>query len=352
MIELRPFRNSDSQGIAAVWNEQPPLRGRLKTITTALLEQHVLAKPYFDPLGLVVACEAERVVGFVHAGFMPGALPGELKRGQGIICQLIVSPSVEALQVSAQLLGAAETFLQTAGANEFYGGGLGEHSPFYLGLYGGCQLPGVLASDTSMAAALRAGGYTEHCAVEIWQRELSAFRPPIDRELIGLRRQFQLRLDSTSSAEQWSDTCIYCWIDRTRLEIVSIAKKNVSHGVLTFWDMEPLASNWGVRAMGLADASFDMDISRRTCWVWLLTESIRHFQGQGISLVEIQTGSGESDLLEACRKLGFQMVDRGIQFRKLAGSMSDSALPSHHGLARETNGIRSSGDVPENAQRQ
>ena len=55
MIEFRPFRNNDSPGIAALWSEQPPLRGRLQNLTTTLLEQHVLSKPYFDPRQLIVA---------------------------------------------------------------------------------------------------------------------------------------------------------------------------------------------------------------------------------------------------------------------------------------------------------
>src|SRR5688572_26267438 len=107
MIELGPFRNSDSPGISAVWNEQPPLRGRLQTMTTGLLEQHVLAKPYFDPQGLIVAREAGEVLGFIHAGFAPGAQHGELLGGQGIIGQLMVSPRADAGQISARLLVAA-----------------------------------------------------------------------------------------------------------------------------------------------------------------------------------------------------------------------------------------------------
>lgn len=315
MIELRPFRNSDSPAIVAVWNAQSPLRGRLKTITTALLEQHILAKPYFDPQGLIVAQDSDRVVGFVHAGFMPGAKPGELLCGQGIICQLLVSPQSDASQLSVQLLAAAETFLRNAGATEFYGGGFGEHAPFYLGLYGGCELPGVLVEDSTLTSSLLASGYTEYQSAEIWQRELSTFRPRIDRELMGLRRQFQLRAVSSDGSEPWSDACIFSWIDRTHLEIVSNVK-DARCGVLTFWDMEPLASNWGVRAMGLADARFDMPVARRTCCVWLLAEAIRQFQTQGIALLEVQTKSDEPELVEACRKLGFQMVDRGTQFRK------------------------------------
>ena len=72
MIEFRRFWNSDSPGIVAVWNRQSPSPRRLSLLNCTLLDQHVLAKPYFDPRGLIVAVEGERIVGFVHAGFLPG----------------------------------------------------------------------------------------------------------------------------------------------------------------------------------------------------------------------------------------------------------------------------------------
>ena len=92
MIELRPFLNDDSPAIVDIWNQQPRLHARLHPLTTNLLETHVLAKPYFDPCGLLIAHDGERRLGFVHAGFAAGHAPGELNCQQGIICQLLVLP--------------------------------------------------------------------------------------------------------------------------------------------------------------------------------------------------------------------------------------------------------------------
>jgi hypothetical protein len=315
MIELSPFRNSDSAGIATLWNEQPPIQGRLQTLTVALLEQYVLSKPYFDPHGLIVARDSGRVIGIIHVGFAPGSQPGELVCRDGIVAQLIIAPRADATEISTQLLSEGEAFLRIAGATEFYGGGFGEYGPFYLGLYGGSRLPGVLAGDTQVIESLRAGGYSEHRQVGIWQRELANFRPPVDRQFVALRRQFQLRPQTADPGDRWCDTCTFGWTDRTHLEVAATATESVI-GRLTFWDMEPLASSWGVRALGLANSTFPTEALRGQLLAWFLAESMRQFQTHGIVLIEVQVDQNDMVLEETCRKLSFQQVDRGIQFRK------------------------------------
>lgn len=318
MMELNSFRNCDAQGIVSVWNRQPPLRRRLREITASLLEQHVFAKPYFDPGGLIVAREGDEIVGFLHAGFSPGAHTGELDRQWGLICQLVLDPT--ALPgVAAGLLAAGEEYLRQRGATEILGGSWGEHAPFYLGLYGGSRLPGVLNGDGAWVEALRAAGFREYRETTIWERELGEFRPPVDRQFLALRRKYQIQSlpsgEETTATHDWCDTCTFAWVERLRHRLVH-SESGESCGFFDFWDVEPLASSWKVRALGLLNATFANESLRGELLTCFLGESLRQFQTEGIALVEVQTDQGDLQLAQACAKLGFQQVDRGIQWRK------------------------------------
>jgi hypothetical protein len=315
MIELRPFLNSDSPGISAVWNNQPPLRGRVHTLTTTLLEQLVLSKPYFDPNGLIVAHESGQIFGFVHVGFVPGDQAQELNRDSGVICQLLVVPRADAGEVAGELLRAGEIFLRSSGAKELLGGGVGVDAPFYLGLYGGCRLPGILAGDSLMINTLQAAGYVEHRQLAIWQRRLDGFRPPIDREWVALRRQFRLEPLDDDRVSSWREACAFSWIERTQFQIVTLPR-GARQATLTFWDIEPLAADWGERAMGLAAVTFEDPATAPNLLGCFLADAMRHFQTQGISLVEVHTEATNDVLATACQKLAFRQVDHGIQLRK------------------------------------
>lgn len=317
MMQLRPFRNDDSPGVVAVWNEQPPIRGRLAKLSTTILEQHVLSKPYFDPQGLIVAEESERMIGFVHVGFTPSVHSAELVRESGVISLLMVRCQENAKTVARKLLDEGEKWLRERGAKDFLGGGAGLHAPFYLGLYGGCRLPGVLVGDTTLIDVLQAAGYMEHLPFQIWHRALNTFRVPVERAWLALKRQYKLNGLSDDPVKDWDDACAFSWTDPIVFGIDPITTGDRA-GSLTFWNMEPLASGWGQRAMGLAECSMTGKAATALLPCFL-AEALRQFQSEGVALVEIQTQPNDEELLQACQKLGFQSIDRGVQFRKPAG---------------------------------
>src|SRR5690606_18937290 len=146
-IELRPFRNSDPPAIVEIWRSQPPQRGLMQPLTIANLESLVLSKPYFDAAGLIVACEAGRPVAFVHAGFGANGDETDLDHRLGTIYVLQARPAHRQTDTPARLLAAAEEYLTSRGSQVLYAGGIRPLNAFYLGLYGGSELPGVLTSD-------------------------------------------------------------------------------------------------------------------------------------------------------------------------------------------------------------
>ena len=63
----------------------------------------------------------------------------------------------------------------------FTGGGIQPLNPFYLGLYGGSELPGVLDSDQVARNLFQSHEYQEIERTKIAQIDLAKFEAVIDR---------------------------------------------------------------------------------------------------------------------------------------------------------------------------
>ena len=144
VVTFRAFRNSDPPAIAELWSNADPVKGLMQPISVAVLERHVFAKPYFDRHGLILAFEEDALVGFVHAGFGPNPDRSDLDISIGVICLLMVRPRDDQLAIRQRLVEEAERYLLARGATEIRAGCIRTSSPFYLGLYGGSDMAGIL----------------------------------------------------------------------------------------------------------------------------------------------------------------------------------------------------------------
>lgn len=185
MIRFRSFRNGDPPAITEVWNQHGPFRGLIQPVSPLVLEERILSKPYFDHHGLIVAEEGEgNLVGFVHAGFGPTEDLMAVSTAAGVTCMLMVARHPLQEAIADDLLGRAEQYLRGHGAQVLYGGAIFPLNPFYLGLYGGSELPGVLASDQELAATFQRSGYREVDRCVILHLDLGRFRPVVDRRQV------------------------------------------------------------------------------------------------------------------------------------------------------------------------
>jgi ribosomal protein S18 acetylase RimI-like enzyme len=316
VIRVRPFRNSDPPHLVEVWRSQPPQRGLAQSISVRVLEELVFAKPYFDRMGLHVAITAEgHVVGFAHAGFGPKDDYSSLSTELGVVCLLLVVPDQPFEAVADPLLQASEEFLRTRGAKILYAGSVFPLNPFYLGLYGGSELPGVLESDARALSFYRSRGYQEIDRVAVMQRELPGFRPIVDRNQMQIRRGFQVEAVLDPPTRSWWESCTLGHTDRTRFQLLPRGGKEPAARA-TFWHIEPLASSWGVHAVGLIEVETAPASRRQGLATFLVGESLRQMQAHGTTLVEAQTMERNSAALGLYRKLGFQVIDHGIVLRK------------------------------------
>jgi len=319
MIHYRPFLNSDPPALAEIWRSQPPSRALIQLMTPSVLDDMVFAKPFFDRHGLIVAVEDDKPIGFVHAGFGPNAELTGIEYTRGTTALLLVSPHRDHSAIVRELLSLSEQYLQDRGATTLFGGATKTLAPFYFGLCGGSQLSGVLASAAASTDLFRQAGYAEATHARIFCCDLTGFRPPVDRELMQVRRQFQLVKQTDSLPRNWWEACEFAAIER--VDFVLLPKTTgVPVAEAKFWDIEPLASSWGVHAMGLVSIEVCSKSNECAVATHFFGEIFRQFQAIGITLVEFQLQTDETLAIEVCCKLGFEEIDQGILFQKPARS--------------------------------
>lgn len=315
MIRFRPFRNDDLPDLAEIWRTRAFERGLAQPMSADLFDQLVLAKPYFDRQGLIVALDDDRVVGFAHAAFGPSPDESTLSRRMGVVCMLMVRPDYRRLGIGTTLLDMSEQYLREQGAEVLYAGGIRPLNPFYLGLYGGSELPGVLDSDAEAQRRYEAAGYRAIDRCLVFQRDLSSFRPAVSRTQLQIRRRTTVDVNHNRRSRTWWEACTFGWFERTGFDLTA-RDTGQTLASATFWDMEPLATSWGVHAAGLTDLEVDAGQRRQGLATYLLSEAFRQLQQHHVSLVEAQTMEHNRAAIALYQSLGFQIVDQGNVYRK------------------------------------
>ena len=315
MYHFRPFRNSDPPHLAEIWRSQPPQRGVMQPMAAGLLEQFVFAKPYFDGEGLIIAEREGRPIGFAHAGFGPNDEGSALATEMGTTYALMLHRDAPDAAVADELLARAETYLRERGAKVIYGGGIRPLNGFYLGLYGGSELPGILANDTVFVDACLRAGYREIDRVMVLERDLATFRPMVSREQRQLRRIATSGERVAPPAATWWEACTTGSFERLDFFVQNLTTYEVL-GHVSFWDIEPLSTGWNAPTAGMFDLSVVTTSRRQGIATFLLGEALNRLRNRGMIRVEAQTMQGNTPALALYAKLGFATVDQGIVFRK------------------------------------
>jgi GNAT superfamily N-acetyltransferase len=315
LIEFRAFCNPDLPRLAEIWRGQPGGRGLMQPMSAAVLERFVLAKPYFDRHGLIVARDGDKVLGFAHSGFGPGSDENSLSTDQGVISLVMVRPEIDD-SVASQLLERSESYLHSRGAKELYGGGYPPLAPFYFGLYGGSELSGVLKSDPREQALFARHGYQPAKTSLVLHRDLGQFRPVVDRQQMQIRRHstFQTIVDPPSKT--WWDACLFEPLERAQFLLVP-REGGATLASAYFWNMETMTGTWGVRAVGIAGLTVGADQKRQGMATYLLGEAFRQFHTQGIALAEVHVADDNAAAMQLFNKLGFVEVDQAVCYRKV-----------------------------------
>ncbi len=315
MIDYRPFRNTDPPAICEIWRNHAPLRALFQPLTPPVLELTVLSKPFFDRDGFIVATEDHHPIGFVHAGFSCCHDGSQLDRSIGGTCMLMLAQPQLRREVARELLQCSEAYLQRHGVRQLFGGGSQKMAPFYLGLYGGTTVPGVLCSDSTTVELFREAGYGESVRRLIMQRQLAGFRPLVDRQQIQLKRSLQVQSQPDPPSANWWEACTEGLTDRYFFTATPRLGGIVAASAV-FWDVEPLSSSWGVHARGLTRLEIHAPQDRKAIATFLIGEALRLMAADGATLAEVHCSAPDDPLLPILIRLGFQEVEQAIEFVK------------------------------------
>jgi ribosomal protein S18 acetylase RimI-like enzyme len=315
-LRYRPFRNTDPPALVQIWNESFTGRGAAFLQGTAPLEHYVLAKPYFDPAGLCVAEDNGRPVGFAHAGFGPDEQGGpRLQLSAGVTCVVAVRPSHRRQGIGTELLRRAEAYLTGKGATTLYFGAMRPLHPFYWGLYGGSELPGVLASDPNAAPFLHACGYVVWDSSIVLQRSLDAGLPLADSRFAILRRQFELEILPRPVSNRWFEECVLSPFEILQFNLTEKATHTVV-AQAKVWDMDLFVWRWHQPVAGIIDVEVREESRGQGLGKLLIAQVLHYLQDQFFTLVEVQTMQHNTAARNLYLSLGFQEVDIGHVYRR------------------------------------
>ncbi len=319
MIEYRSFLNTDPPALIDIWQNQPPMRCLASVLSHADLDQMVLAKPYFDAAGLILAVDDGKPVGFVHAGFGPAPGWGGVDESVGIISQLRVINSDQAAEVSRELLIRAASYLAGSGATICYAGSKFPCSPFYLGLYGGSRIPGIPIEDEFMSTALQRFGFQTGDRILVLQRSLQEFRQPISRSQMAVRRMYQVIPTVDPLLPNWWDCCSFGWSEIFGFRVSQRSDQQIV-GKVMYWEIQPLSKHWGQLTMGLVEMEIDEFVRGQGLATFLIGESLRYLAAQKVDRVEVQLRESNEPAINVARRMGFELISEG---REMTMSLSD-----------------------------
>jgi ribosomal protein S18 acetylase RimI-like enzyme len=298
-----------------VWNDAFPQRGAVRMRTSSPLERHAFAKIYFDPAGFFIAEEAGQCLGFAHAGFGSDAQSKALSTEAGTICLLAVRASHRRRGIGTELLRRSEAYLRQRGAVRLYAGALHPVNPFYLGVYGGSELPGILASDSLADPFLDRNGYRVRRKALVLQRLLTQPLKVVDGRFAAIRGRFDLGEDPRSRLGSWWTECVFGVVEPLEFYL---AEKSTGERVARalVWEMEGFSYRWGHPSVGITDFVVRPDKRRQGLGKFFAAQLLRRIQDQYYEIVEVHTPEGEAPALGLLRGLGFEQVDVGRLFQR------------------------------------
>ncbi len=305
VVNYRKFSNTDPPRLVQAWNDIFTGRGAVPLQSATYLDRFILAKPYFDPAGLILAEEDGVCVGFAHAAL---AL-GNSQPTRGVTCLIGVRPAHRKHGIGTELLTRCEQYLRQRGAQVLYAGEQGCRCPFYQGLYGGSDAAGFLISDADAEPFLIRRGYKVERRILVLQRDLLKPLKVADPRFAGLRQRYELHIRSPHNLGFAQE----CSLGSTEpLEFFLLEKQNGATAASTFaWEMEGFSYRWQRPAAGLVGFHVAENQRRKGLGKFLLVTLLKQLQEQYCEIVETHIDDNDAAPARFARELGFQQVDVG-----------------------------------------
>lgn len=315
VIEYRSFRNSDPPRLLGVWHACRLGRGAVEGIATDAFELLNFAQPYFDPEGLILACDGAEVVGFVHAGFGPNDDESGLSHETGVVCAVLVHPDHRRRGIGRELVARAENYLRSHGSINILAGPAPPYDPFYVGLYGGVQPAGFLESDPDAAPFFQAVGFQPVERRAVLQRDIVNTSDPVSFRQMTLRRKMELAVADSPERMTWWWLTRYGRLDSVRFLLVPKGGGEPVAAV-TAIGLDLYLPKWNERAVGLCDLDVPRAERRKGYAQTLIVESCRRLRQELVTRVEAHAPENDPIIVPLLEKSGFERVDTGVVYRR------------------------------------
>lgn len=314
VIEYRQFKNSDPPRILRLWNESNLGRGAAVGLHCDEFDELVFAQTFFDPAGLILACQDGQVVGFVHAGFGANENRSWLSTEQGVICAVVVHPSVRRQGIGRELVQRAERYLRARGSTKIYAGPAEPRDSFYCGIYGGSQSAGFLASDPAAAPFFAKLGYVPVETHLVLQRSLGVgSADPVGARLVNVRRTTRLTALNQEPKSWWWQTR-YGRLDAMHLALIP-RTGGAPLARISVVGLDRYVNTWQTRGIGLLGLYVSEANRQKGYGQALLVEVCRRVRDDMVQLAEAHASKSDVAAIAVLESAGFQQIDSGQVFR-------------------------------------
>ena len=284
-------------------------------LTVEAFERLILGKLYFDRDGLLVAeCDGQ-VVGLAHGGFGPDEEQTDLDHTFGTISVVVVHPAHRRRGLGCRLLQAVEQYLHGRGSTTIYAMGMWPVCPFYVGLYGGSEMAGVLSSNAPTIALLRRCAYEPVADCVVMRRGMDQAPCVSDIRFRALRRQYQVEISVDTTDRTWWWQQVYGCFEGERIMLRDMQTRRVVASAY-YWDMAEFARGGQGPMVGVIDVQVDESHRRQGVGKYLMAQLLSRLEGYYVSTVEVLTMQANQAAQGLYSGIGFEAVERGTAFKR------------------------------------
>lgn len=315
MIEYRHFVNSDPPHILRLWHESQLGRGAAIGLRCDEFDELVFAQTYFDPAGLIVAISDSKIVGFVHAGFGANEDRSWISCEQGVICVVMVHPTMRNQGIGRELMRRGEAYLRERGSKQIFAGPAEPHDPFYCGIYGGSQSAGFLHSDPGAEPFLLKMGYEPAEEHIVFQRVLGVgSADPVGVRLVNVRRTTRLTVLNQEPKSLWWQTR-YGRLDAMHLALIPRAGGSPLARVSVV-GLDRYVDAWHTRGIGLMGLYVTEANRKKGYGQALLVEVCRRVRDDMVQLAEAHAPKSDVAAIAVLESAGFRAIDSGRVYHR------------------------------------
>jgi GNAT superfamily N-acetyltransferase len=206
-------------------------------------------------------------------------------------------------------------YLATHGTRVAHAGAAPPLDPFYFGLYGGSDLPGVLLSDAAAGPFLESHGYVGVGTTLVLQRRLGQHLAVADARFAAIRRKYDVKLMPRANLGTWWQESVLGLIEPVEFRLEDKLSGLPAARALA-WEMEGFSGRWNAPAVGLLELHVRADLRRQGLAKFLLTQLMRNLQEQFFGVVETQVAESNAAALALYQSVAFERVDAGRVYRR------------------------------------